>query len=169
MSSTSRLPPAVQYPVRRSRALGLLLSAVLLVGTAVLAGWFFFGVRAAFRWPVWAAGGFLLIAAGGALHFWLAQLVGVLRWDGHTWTLEVPGAHVASMPLPEAPEVLVDVQSHLWLHAVVVGRGRIWLGLERSAGPERWLDLRRAVYSRAIPGVDNNDATAAVTHRGRES
>lgn len=159
----------MHYPVRRSRALALVLSAVLLVGTAVLAGWLFFGVHGVSRWPVWAGAGLWLIAAGGALHFWTAQFVGHLRWDGESWMLEVLGARASSMPLAEAPEVLLDVQSHLWLHASVVGRGRIWLWLERSAGPERWLDLRRAVYSRARPGVDHNDVTAPATHRGRES
>lgn len=73
-----------------------------------------------------------------------------------------------SATLSSSPEILLDLQSYLWVHAIT-GRGHVWLWLERSAQPERWMDLRRAVYSRAKPGADNTDETAPAVSHGRES
>ena len=168
-SSPRRHPPAVQYPVRRSRILGLLLCALAASGMAAVSGWAFFGAGPQPGWRVWCAMALACAAGAGALHFWMGQFVGVLRWDGQGWSLEFPAAEPAGLALASPPQVFLDLQSHIWMHAVPVGRGPVWLWLERSAHPERWGDLRRAVYSRARSGVDNNDATAPAPHRGRES
>ncbi|BEP92824.1 hypothetical protein GmRootA79_12080 [Acidovorax sp. A79] len=167
--TSSRRPPAVLYPLRRSRALGCVLAGALLAGAGGLGAWFFRGSGAGSLWPVLAGGGLWLVAAASALHFWVHQLSGAIRWDGQSWALESgqPGDTLAA--LSASPEVLLDVQSHLWLHARPAGRGRIWLWLERSTQPERWMDLRRAVYSRPRPGAGNADETAPAAAVGRES
>ena len=101
---------------------------------------------------------------------WYDDGTGTQRWwDGQTWTLVAPNSGAAWMALSGPPEVLLDLQSHLWLHVIPVGHRRTWLWLACSAQPERWLDLRRAVYSRARPGADNADETAPASSRGRES
>lgn len=97
--------------------------------------------------------------------------MGLLRWDGKGWSLDHPSgsAHDEPVTLQQAPQVLLDLQSHLWLCATTAGRGRLWLWLERSAQPEHWWDLRRAVYSRARLGGDHVDAKAPAPLPGRES
>jgi hypothetical protein len=171
MDVTSRRPPAVLYPLRRSRALGCVLAGVLLAGAVGLGAWFLrgSGVGVDSPWPVLAGGALWLVAAASTLHFWLHQFSGAIRWDGRSWALEggQPGDTLAALSGP--PEVLLDLQSHLWLHACPTGRGRIWLWLERSTLPERWMDLRRAVYSRPRPGAGNADETAPAAAVGRES
>ncbi len=169
MGVTSRRPPAVLYPLRRSRILGLLLVALLLASAGGLGAWLVQSGGAASLWPAVVASILWCLAAASTFHCWFYQFSGVLRWDGQVWTLESPSSGVAGMALSVPPEVLLDVQSYLWLHACPMGRGRIWLWLERSTQPERWLDLRRAVYSRARPGADNADATAPASSRGWES
>jgi len=106
-----------------------------------------------------------LLAACGALHFWWHQLSGTIRWDGQSWAVaDLSGGAVTALSGP--PEILLDMQSHLWVIVSPAGRRRLWLWLERSSQPERWMDLRRAVYSRAKPGVDHADASAPASSRG---
>lgn len=172
MGLTSRNPPAVQYPVRRSRTLALLLCAVASSGAGSISVWAASGLGAGSgtSWRLVGAVAVGVLAVAGAIHFWWNQWEGILHWDGQAWWLEDRGPGVASMSLLQGPQALLDVQSHLWVHVVVQeGRGRIWLWLERSAQPEHWQDLRRAVYSRARPGVGHTDATAPAPNRGRES
>ncbi|EJE54852.1 hypothetical protein PMI14_00205 [Acidovorax sp. CF316] len=153
MSSTARRAPAVRFPVRRSRAVGGVLAALALAGGAALLAW----------WLVGAGRGALVAAAGAAAwlaavaaawHWWLGQFCGELRWDGQQWWLDrlLPGG--SPMPLKGAPEVQWDLQDHLWVCAhATPGRARTWLWLECRQQPERWPDLRRAVYSRAGTGT----------------
>src|SRR6218665_487219 len=157
MTPRSRHPPAVQYPLQRSAVLGALLVFWLLGSAMVLAAWVGVGARSA-----WGAG---WVAAGpwaraGALYFWLGQFSGLIRWDGRAWALETSRPGAISWPLSGPPEVLLDMQTQLWLCVRPMERRRIWLWRERSSQPERWLDLRRAVYSRARPGTGNADAIA---------
>ena len=169
MGVTSQRPPSVFYPLRRSRLFGGLLGALLLISAAGLAAWFLRSGGAASPWPAAMAGGLWCLAAASAFHFWFCQFSGGIHWDGQTWTLVAPNSGAAWMALSGPPEVLLDLQSHLWLHVIPVGHRRTWLWLTCSAQPERWLDLRRAVYSRARPGADNADETAPASSRGRES
>ena len=169
MTLLSRRAPSVQYPLRRSRVLGALLLALLFTGAGVVAAWVGFGARDAVLSAAVALGLWLL-AAAGASHFWWRQPRGVLQFDGQAWTLG-PTAKSFSGPLAlsVAPEVLLDLQAHLWVRVAPIGRSSQWLWLERSSQPERWMDLRRAVYSRARSGVDNADETARQAVAGRES
>ncbi len=169
MTLLSRRAPSVQYPLRRSRVLGALLLALLFTGAGVVAAWVGFGARDAVLSAAVALGLWLL-AAAGASHFWWRQPRGVLQFDGQAWTLG-PTAKSFSGPLALSvpPEVLLDLQAHLWVRIVPSGHSSQWLWLERSSQPERWMDLRRAVYSRARSGVDNADETARQAVAGRES
>ena len=169
MTLLSRRAPSVQYPLRRSRVLGALLLALLFTGAGVVAAWVSSGARdvvlsAAVALGLW------LSAAAGAAHFWWSQPRGVLQFDGQVWTLgQTAKSFSGPLALSVPPEVLLDLQAHLWVRVVPMGRASQWLWLERSSQPERWMDLRRAVYSRARSGVDNADETARQAVAGRES
>lgn len=169
MTLLSRRAPSVQYPLRRSRVLGALLLALLFSGAGVVAAWVSSGARdvvlsAAVALGLW------LSAAAGAAHFWWSQPRGVLQFDGQAWTLgQTTKSFSGPLALSVPPEVLLDLQAHLWVRVLPIGHSSQWLWLERSSQPERWMDLRRAVYSRAVPGADNPDATAPATAVGRES
>ena len=169
MTLLSRRAPSVQYPLRRSRVLGALLLALLFTGAGVVAAWVSSGARdvvlsAAVALGLW------LSAAAGAVHFWWSQPRGVLQFDGQAWTLgQTAKSFSGPLALSVPPEVLLDLQAHLWVRIVPIGHSSQWLWLERSSQPERWMDLRRAVYSRARSGADNADETARQAVAGRES
>lgn len=169
MTRRSRRPPSVQYPLCRSRALGVLLAAWLLAGGSVLVAWIAWGGRAA-HLSIAVALCFWLPAMAAAMHFWWSQARGVLQFDGQAWTLNrVAPPTSVPLTLSAPPEVLLDLQAHLWVRILLVGHPPLWLWLERSSQPERWMDLRRAVYSRARSGADNADETARQAAVGRES
>ena len=169
MTLLSRRAPSVQYPLWRSRVLGALLLALLFAGAGVAVAWVSSGARDAVV-SVAAALGLWLLAAAGAAHFWCSQPCGVLQFDGQAWTLgQTAKSFSGPLALSVPPEVLLDLQAHLWLRVVPIGHSCQWLWLERSSQPERWMDLRRAVYSRARSGVDNADETARQAVAGRES
>lgn len=164
----SRQPSPVQYPLRRSRILGVLLAALVLAGACVLVVWVVLGTRAG-HLSILVALCLWVPAIAGATHFWWNQPRGVLQFDGLAWTLDRV-ASLTSVPLSLSapPEVLLDLQGYLWARILPVGHSPLWLWLERSSQPERWMDLRRAVYSRASPGVDNADEAARQAAAGRE-
>jgi toxin CptA len=119
--------------------LGLWLSGPFL---AVL--WYFQGNRQ-LDWRIGLAIASAL-GAGVAAHMgWRNSPAGHLVWDGEIWRWERPGyqAGVAEYEL----SVLADLQRYLLLRLENPARARLWLWVERSVMPERWLDLRRAVYS----------------------
>lgn len=168
MIRLTRRAPAVLYPLRRSMALGCVLAGFLIAGAAALWAWLVEGALLAWM-PVCSAVVLWLAAVAGAMHFWCRQFVGALRWDGQSWGMENDGPEKIMWALSVPPEVLLDLQAHLWVCVTPLGRRRTWLWLERASQPERWLDIRRAVYSRAVPGADNPEATAPATAVGRES
>ena len=167
MALSHRSPPSVVYPLARSRVLGALLVAILGMGGVVLTAWVVHGRGSGVvGWPaaaVWAA------ALAGVAHFWWNQPQGSLHWDGRSWTMDIasseaPSAAAAILSAP--PEVLLDLQSHLWVKVCPRPGTPAWIWLARSVQPERWMDLRRAVYSRARPGADNADEAAPASSRG---
>lgn len=165
MTRGLRRPPPVSYVLRRSTALAMVLGCLLLAGCSVLAVWSIRGAGTS-TWLVFVGWALWVLAVAMALQCWRSQFCGVLRWDGLHWQLDDLQPSGVPWPLFQAPEVLVDVQTHLWICVLPAGRGRVWLWLERSSQPERWMDLRRAVYSRARPGADNADETAPANGRG---
>ena len=156
MASVKYTAPAVRYPFARSAALGW-----LCVWLAVVSG----GGVAWYAASVWTAGGrgvFALvaivgwvIAALGALEYWRRSPHGLLAWSGQVWTLQVAdsgqvGVSEEGAALRQAPAVILDWQYTLWILVYRDGHAPLWLWLERSQRPERWGDLRRAVYSPAM-------------------
>lgn len=156
MASVKYTAPAVRYPFARSAALGW-----LCVWLAVVSG-------AGVAWyaaSVWTAGGrglFALvaifgwvIAALGALGYWRWSPHGLLAWDGQVWVLQVAdseqvGVSEEGAALQQTPAVILDLRHTLWILVRRDGHAPLWLWLEHSQRPERWGDLRRAVYSPAM-------------------
>ena len=166
MSKLARNAPSVKYPFGRSRVLGSFIFAVGLLGAGAVATWAFLGTRAGSLWPVAIACGLWLASIAGALHFWHGQPVGIVHWNGQSWEVALPdGPHrERSWALSAGPGVFLDMQTHLWVHVSPAGRQGLWLWLSRSSQPERWLDLRRAVYSRAKPGGGPDAIAPAGSH-----
>jgi len=134
--------PSVSYPVGRSFFPALALAALWLLGAAATAAWAWqAGVSTAARL---LAGAVLALAGLGALGFWRRMPEGELAWDGERWTWPSGAAGEGVLA------VGLDLQRALLLRWQG-GRAAQWLWLERSRAPQRWDDLRRAVYSRATP------------------
>jgi hypothetical protein len=150
-ASPSRYPaPAVRYPVVRSRQLGSLLLVLSALGLLVcLAWWRWAGVPLA---AVLAA----LATWGGATvlawRFWWLSPAGVLVWDGRNWALDRPGQGVIVGVLA----VHLDVQRSVWVRLTPAHGAPWWLWLEQSWDATRWMDVRRALYSRPRLGAADN-------------
>jgi len=141
--ATHNAPPVV-YPLGRSRLLGVLLLSLWLCGLLLTLAWF---LQAADQ-PAWRTGLVCVLLAGTAAAAgtgWRNTPVGQLAWDGEVWRWESPGyqAGVAEYSL----SVLADFQHVLMLRLENQAHACLWLWVERRSMPERWLDLRRAVYS----------------------
>lgn len=158
------------YPARRSVALAWILGVILLAAAVVIALWAVPDGTAnsgKYAWVCIAAVAWVL-AALGALHFWLRQFRGDVRWDGSTWLLQ---SAATGQPDPRSgvlkapPRPLIDLQSHLWVVLTAADDQRMWLWLERAHHPQRWIDLRRAVYSRADLGAGVYPARQAAVDR----
>jgi len=146
--------PSVNFPVGRSRDASRLLGTIWAAGACCAGaashpldgiGW-----RTAVLWA-----GVLLC---GGLAWWAhrQQPVGELRFDGQVWRLTGRAGDIHGVrPVPA-----LDLQSLLLVRLVEPGRHSRWLWLERRSAPARWLDLRRAVYSRA-PSADPADPATA--------
>jgi hypothetical protein len=144
--------PAVTYPAGRAHGARWLLLAIWLVGaiSAALAVAGHDGVAA--RDGAWLANVWL---AGAVAWRWGGHReVGQVRFDGQYWSwsgramLGAARAHVG-----------LDLQSLMLVRLTEPERPRQWLWLERRSDPLRWVDLRRAVYSRA-PAASPVDAPA---------
>ncbi|MFM9921757.1 hypothetical protein VLK31_02090 [Variovorax sp. H27-G14] len=86
---------------------------------------------------------------------------GLLHFDGLHWSLS--GAHSSRSVHAARAMVALDFQSLMLLRLSEPGRARRWVWAEQRAMPERWRDVRRAVYSRppsAAPAADTWRATA---------
>lgn len=135
--------PPVVYPLGRSPFLRRLLLGLWLAGLLGIVLW-----AAQARLSAGHAAGALvaLVGAGMAARIsWKNQPVGQLAWDGETWAWESVGCQSGSA-MPEL-SVIADLQSRLLLRLDNQPGACLWLWAERSSLPERWLDLRRAVYS----------------------
>ena len=135
--------PSVIYPVGRPFFVGLLVAGLWLAGVAVSLLWTF-----EVDLPGWRHGAAALaVAASGAYAVlsWRSLPTGVVNWDGTGWTAP-PNLQAGRL------QVAIDLQQRLLVRWHGPGRVR-WLWLERKRCPERWFDLRRAVYSRARPAA----------------
>ncbi len=100
-----------------------------------------------------------VICAGLAGYFgWKNSALGQLAWDGQSWRWESPGYQ--SGLAEQRMSVVGDFQHVLLLRMENQAHATLWLWLERTAAPERWLDLRRAVYSPQRPSGASLSANA---------
>ena len=164
--------PPVHYPVGRSFWLAAVLTLCSLAGAAALLAWALLGAGAQPTWVVAGAGaGLWLLCSLMAAWFWLRTPCGTLIWNGAHWLLESPHGAALCAPCTQL-QVPLDLQQRLWLRlqpAPPDAGPPLWLWLERRSQPERWHDLRRAVYSPARSGglnADPNVAPVANTSEG---
>ena len=135
--------PSVIYPLGRSRLQGQLLGVCWCLGLAVVGFWLF--TVHVVGWRQGLALGLLALTGMAAFAGWKNVAVGQLAWDGQHWYWESKGYQegVASYTV----SVACDFQSMMLLRIDNSAHAVLWLWAERRACPERWLDLRRAVYS----------------------
>ena len=133
--------PSVSYPVGRTLFAGLLAAGLWSAGAAVTLLWLRESDAPGWRQVVGAVA--LGLIGVRSVLAWLRSPRGELHWDGTGWTAPQE-AGAGSL------EVALDLQQVLLVrwHAP---QSAHWLWLERRSCPHRWLDLRRAVYSRARP------------------
>lgn len=136
--------PPVVYPLGRSRFLGALLLGLWLLGLFALLLWHFQGA-AQLDWRFALMGVFVLGAGIAANIAWQNAPVGRLAWDGQAWRWESLAYQAGTVEYELC--VLGDFQHLLLLRLENPDHANLWLWVERRAMPERWLDLRRAVYS----------------------
>ena len=131
------------YPVNRSSTLGFLLLACWGAGAGVLTLWVLAGPVLGLR----SAAGLLLAACTGAAAWvsWQTRRNGHVAWDGECWHWDA-GDDMSSSEESKL-SVVADIQSALLLSFEAEGRAKQWLWVDRASQPERWMDLRRAVYS----------------------
>ena len=89
--------------------------------------------------------GALALSALAGIFGMKSSPIGQLVWDGQRWHWESLAYQVGTAEY----EVFVaaDFQHIVVLHIKNHANASLWLWAERGAFPERWLDLRRAIYS----------------------
>lgn len=113
------------------------------IGVGVLALWVL--VSPAWGWRAILA---MLVAVCVGVTAWVSwrtSCSGQLTWDGECWHWDTFGDRSSSEDCTLS--VVADVQSALLLLLEMPGYTRRWFWIERGSQPERWMDLRRAVYS----------------------
>jgi toxin CptA len=135
--------PPVFYPLGRSSFLGGLLLGLWLAGALLTLAWA--SLASLSGAPLLAAGAAVLLAGLAAALHWKNTPSGQLVWDGQAWCW-VSAADPAGVAAPDAA-VVADLQRWLLLRLESQSGACLWLWAERQSAPERWLALRRAVYS----------------------
>ncbi|KAB2905214.1 MAG: hypothetical protein F9K35_01995 [Burkholderiaceae bacterium] len=138
--------PFVRFGAGRSRRPWWAVGALAACSALALAGWATGGASKP-PFQLAAAAALWLACVTVALHFTARLPQGDLVWDGGLWRFEGAGTRDAAGVL----RVHMDGQSHLLLSLREATGTVRWFWLERRMQPERWDDLRRAVYSRPRP------------------
>ena len=142
---TTHNAPSVVYPLGRSFFQGCLLAGFWCAGLLVTAAWFYAAGR--LDWRIFLVA-FMALAAGfAAFHGWQHSPAGNLAWDGQLWRWE--SASYQTGVAEQKILILADFQNVLLLRIENQAGASLWLWAERKAAPDRWMDLRRAVYSPA--------------------
>ena len=134
--------PTVSYPVGRPRFAGMLAAGLWIGGAAVTLFWMRESEAPGWRHVLAALA--LLASGAWALLSWLRSPRGEVQWDGASWRVP-PASSTACF------DVALDLQRVLLVRWTGTGATAHWLWLEHRRSPNRWLELRRAVYSRARP------------------
>lgn len=151
--------PSVTYPVGRSRGAARILLVLWALGACCAGASCYLIDGGGWRQLLLVLS---VVFSGVAAGFGLRRDgAGTLHFDGLHWSLTEAdpsrGVHAARVL------VALDFQSLMLLRFSEPGRGRRWVWVEQRAMPERWRDMRRAVYSRppsAAPAGDTWRATA---------
>jgi toxin CptA len=147
--------PSVSFPVGRSRSADRILRALWAAG-ACCAGTGGYLLDGGVGWRTTVLLGSTILTGAWAARAHSRQPTGQLQFDGQNWSLTGPQPTLAARLVSA-----LDLQSLLLVRLVVAEGGARWLWLERRSDPQRWLALRRAVYSRA-PSADMAGPTVAV-------
>jgi hypothetical protein len=128
----------------RSHFQGFALLGLWSTGMAALVLWWWAAQDVDWRlWVMLTA----VLATGLATGLgWKNSPAGQLRWDGQDWCWESRG-YQSGTPARHLT-VALDLQRFLLLRLENHDKATLWLWASRSAMPERWMDLRRAVHSR---------------------
>jgi len=135
--------PPVVYPLGRSRFLGSLLLALWLAGLVSALLWW--NATRPADWRMLLIFLSAPVAGLAARTAWKNLPAGQLAWDGDAWHWESSGYQTGRGE--HALSVVADFQQRLLLRLENPAGASLWLWVEKKALPERWLDLRRAVYS----------------------
>lgn len=131
--------PSVTYPVRRSSQVRILLIASWLLGASSVGVWCYQTDSLGARQMAGLAA--LCMTAFLVLRNLMRAPHGNLHWDGQYWSLD------GTSPVFTAhATVHLDFQSLLLLR-LKVDHSISWLWLDRQASPERWHDVRRALFA----------------------
>jgi hypothetical protein len=140
--------PPVAYPLGRSHFQGVALGVLWLAGLGVTVGWWL--VAPGLDWRIGVATAAVAAAGVAAWVGWRSVPVGQLHWDGQVWRWESQGYQSGTPVL--ALSVVLDLQGVMLIRLANHDHAGMWLWAQRTSFPERWLDLRRAVYSRRKAG-----------------
>jgi hypothetical protein len=135
--------PPVFYPLGRSSFLGGLLLGLWLAGALLVLAWA--SLASLSGGQLLAAGAAVVLSGAATALHWKNTPSGQLVWDGQAWCW-VSAADPAGLAAPDIA-VVADLQRWLLLRLESQSSACLWLWAERRAAPERWLALRRAVYS----------------------
>jgi toxin CptA len=114
-----------------------------LAGLFSALGWWY--VILQLDWRIALAFLSVLMAGVAARTSWINLPSGQLAWNGEVWRWE--SASYQTGVAEQELVVIADFQRWLLLRLENQARASLWLWAEQSAMPDRWLDLRRAVYS----------------------
>jgi hypothetical protein len=137
--------PPVLYPIGRSFFLGSLLAVLWLAGLISVSLWWYATRHADWRMALALALAAVLVAGIAARLSWNNLPIGQLAWNGEVWRWESASYQTGIAELELS--VIADFQFRLLLRLENHARASLWLWAEQRTMPDRWLDLRRAVYS----------------------
>ena len=149
--------PSVSFPVGRSRFAGHLLMIIWTAGAGCAGVVCYQSQSTGWRNAVLLAAVVVVGAAAGLA--WQRERGGELHFDGQNWRFAGAGPVDAARLQPA-----LDLQSLMLVRLAAPGQRPRWCWLECRSAPHRWLDLRRAVYSRA-PSADRAGPIAAESQR----
>ena len=137
--------PSVTYPVGRSRGATRILVVLWTLGACCAGASCYLFDSAGWRQLLLVLS---VVFSGVAAGFGLRRDgAATLHFDGLHWSLT--GADPTRGVRAARAKVALDFQSLILVRLSEPGRAARWVWLEQRSMPERWRDVRRAVYARA--------------------